>query len=105
LRVKTSTKVVYTVNLPKTIRKYNTETISDFDKEQVYFKLLSLNVDNKENRKAHVQVIHNNLKDKAGKIDANMCPKCGGSLVLRNGKYGQFKGCGNYPKCRFIVKS
>ncbi len=104
LKVKTSTDVVYTVNLPKTIRKYNTETISDSDKEQVYSKLFSLNVDNKENRKAHVKAIHNNLKDKDGKIDANICPKCGGNLVMRNGKYGQFKGCGNYPKCRFIVK-
>ena len=104
LKVKTSTDVVYTVNLPKTIRKYNTETISDSDKEQVYLKLFSLNVDNKENRKAHVQAIHNNLKDKDSKIDSNICPKCGGNLVLRNGKYGQFKGCGNYPKCRFIAK-
>ncbi|HEY8890518.1 MAG TPA: topoisomerase DNA-binding C4 zinc finger domain-containing protein [Clostridium sp.] len=33
-----------------------------------------------------------------------MCSKCGGKLVLRNGKYGQFKGCSSFPKCRFIVK-
>lgn len=29
------------------------------------------------------------------------CPECGGSLILRNGKYGQFYGCENFPKCRF----
>lgn len=29
------------------------------------------------------------------------CPFCGSSLVLRNGKYGQFWGCSTYPKCRF----
>lgn len=30
-----------------------------------------------------------------------ICPRCGYNLVLRNGKYGNFFGCSNYPKCRF----
>lgn len=29
------------------------------------------------------------------------CPFCGGELVLRHGKYGQFWGCSAYPKCKF----
>jgi hypothetical protein len=85
-------------------RKYIVGTISDPIKEKIYSKLLSLNIDNKGNRKTHVQAIHSNLADKGSKIDANICPKCGGSLVLRSGKYGKFKGCSNYPKCRFIGK-
>jgi len=32
------------------------------------------------------------------------CPRCGGKLVFRNGKLGQFYGCSNYPKCRFTTK-
>lgn len=104
LKVKTKTNVVYTVNLSKTIHKYISETISDSVKEQIYERLLYLNIDSKENRKAHVQGIHNNLADKQKKVSANTCPKCGGELVLRNGKYGQFKGCKNYPKCRFVAK-
>ena len=35
------------------------------------------------------------------KIEQNICPRCGGKLVLRCGKYGQFYGCANYPKCKF----
>lgn len=31
--------------------------------------------------------------------NAQICPKCGGKMVLRNGKYGEFYGCSNYPKC------
>ena len=31
----------------------------------------------------------------------NKCPFCGGELTLRNGKYGRFWGCSNYPKCKF----
>ena len=32
----------------------------------------------------------------------DICPKCGGKLVKRKGKYGEFIGCSNYPKCHFI---
>lgn len=104
LKVTAKTDVVYTINLLKTIKKYNTETMTDSIKEQIYAKLTSLNIDSKENRKSHVEQIHNKLTGDEEKIRNNICPKCGGTLVLRNGKYGQFKGCSNFPKCRFIVK-
>lgn len=36
-----------------------------------------------------------------------ICPKCGGKLVKRVSKRGNyagksFYGCGNYPKCKYI---
>lgn len=34
---------------------------------------------------------------KAGEV----CPRCGGELVRRKGRYGEFMGCSNYPKCRY----
>ena len=30
-----------------------------------------------------------------------LCKWCGGKLVLRQGKNGEFYGCSNYPKCRY----
>jgi len=36
------------------------------------------------------------LRAKHGK-----CPKCNGVLVIRNGKYGKFLGCQNYPYCKY----
>lgn len=30
-----------------------------------------------------------------------VCPRCGGELVKRKGKFGEFFGCGNFPACRF----
>lgn len=29
------------------------------------------------------------------------CPRCGGRLILRRGKFGQFYGCSNFPKCQY----
>ena len=104
LKVTSKTDVVYTINLSKIIKKYNVEAITDSVKEQIFKKLNSLNVDGKENRKTHVEAINKNITEKNNKIYSNVCPKCGSKLVLRNGKYGQFKGCSSYPKCRFIAK-
>lgn len=38
------------------------------------------------------------------KVEIKVCPKCGGKLVLRNGQYGEFYGCSNFPQCRFTLK-
>jgi DNA topoisomerase-1 len=29
------------------------------------------------------------------------CPRCGAVLVVREGKYGKFKGCSAYPRCKW----
>ena len=35
--------------------------------------------------------------EKTGEI----CPECGGDVVIRSGKYGKFKSCINYPTCKW----
>lgn len=30
-----------------------------------------------------------------------ICPMCGDKLLFRNGKYGGFIGCSNFPKCDY----
>ena len=32
------------------------------------------------------------------------CPECGGELVLKRGRYGEFIACSRYPDCRYIHK-
>ncbi len=32
-----------------------------------------------------------------------ICDKCGHKMLLREGKYGKFLGCSNFPKCRNIM--
>ena len=31
----------------------------------------------------------------------SQCPRCSGRLQLRNGQFGAFLGCTNYPRCRY----
>lgn len=53
--------------------------------------------------KNHKTEIKTNLKQKSNSLKENICPKCGNQLVVRNGKHGKFKGCSDYPKCRFTA--
>lgn len=32
------------------------------------------------------------------------CPECGGDLVIRKGKFGDFVACLNYPTCKYVKK-
>ena len=33
-----------------------------------------------------------------------ICPECGGKLLIRNGRFGEFIACGNFPKCHYTKK-
>lgn len=37
-------------------------------------------------------------------VEGKICPICGSPLVYRKGKYGEFIGCSNYPKCTYIER-
>ena len=45
-----------------------------------------------------------NQKIASIKTDGGICPQRGGKLIMRNGKYGSFIGCSNFPKCRYTQK-
>jgi DNA topoisomerase-1 len=30
------------------------------------------------------------------------CPKCGSNLVLKQGRFGEFTACSNYPACKYV---
>ena len=55
-------------------------------------------------------ILKNRAKNKIDKKIASIktkggvCPKCGGELIMREGKYGSFIGCSNFPKCRYTQK-
>ena len=101
LKITAAVDVIYTVNLPKTIRKYMVESVPDGVRDRIFSMLSTGNIVSKEERKKHVRDIHERLDSAENKIDSGICPKCGGNLVFRRGSRGSFRGCANYPKCRF----
>jgi DNA topoisomerase-1 len=34
-------------------------------------------------------------------LEGEFCPECGGQLLLRKGRYGEFVACSNFPKCKY----
>ena len=60
-------------------------------------------VTTKEAKKEHVKQIHTKVRNDSIKVVSGICPKCGGRLVARSGKKGNFTGCSNYPKCRYTM--
>ena len=46
----------------------------------------------------------NNFSNVSTNRVAKICPRCGGNLVERTGKFGTFYGCSNYPKCKYTLK-
>ena len=32
------------------------------------------------------------------------CPRCGHALVVKQGRFGEFTACGDYPKCKYVRK-
>ena len=32
------------------------------------------------------------------------CDKCGGDMVVKSGRYGNFTACSNFPDCKNILK-
>lgn len=103
LKVDTLTPVVYTTNLLKAILQFNREVISETMKKKIYNYLSTNNITSKEIRNKHVSFIQDSKAVHRQKASNNTCPRCNSSLVLRKGKFGEFNGCSNYPKCRYTL--
>ncbi len=47
----------------------------------------------------------NIISQKVHEKTGQSCPKCGGELVKKNSRYGEFIACNNYPKCKYIKQT
>lgn len=101
LKVKTKQKLIYFSELKRTIKEYSEHRIAQESLDELANIITTANIDSKENRKVHIQNIHAKIEEKEEMVEQGICPKCGGKLVERQGKYRAFLGCSNYPKCKF----
>lgn len=101
LKNKSLDNVVYWNQINRVIRSYSQRKISVEQVQHAYDTLMEANIESIDARKHHVQNIRKQKYRHNLSIDNGRCPHCGEKLVLRNGKYGDFYGCSNYPHCKF----
>lgn len=85
------------------IKRFRNKVLSA---EQVGFyrrRILEVISTAESDRKQHLDNVNRNKERRDVAVASGKCPRCGGNLVLRNGKYGQFYGCSNYPRCNYIL--
>jgi len=103
IKVKTAKDVVHEKYLLRTIKNYQNEIISNRLKDEIFDYLKIIKKMNMDYGRKHVK----NIKRKRSIINmekkSSVCPRCGSSLIQRNGKYGSFLGCSNYPRCKFTI--
>lgn len=108
--------------MPTTIGVETTDKLQEFFSDIVnveYTSAMENDLDLiAENKKDNIQL----LKDFYGKFEpmvegafekmekkeaektGETCPECGSDLVIRNGRFGTFTACSNYPTCKYIKK-
>ena len=84
------------------IKNYSEKNLDNAEIENIYNRLFALDKSQEYSPAEHKKQIEQNIQQTQQKIYTGVCPRCGGTLIERKGKYGKFYGCSNYPKCRFI---
>jgi DNA topoisomerase-1 len=56
-------------------------------------------LESKADKKAEV-IEKNGETEKLSEAEGEKCEKCGGKMVLKEGRFGKFLACENYPKCK-----
>ena len=103
--IESEVPVIYKTSLNQIIK--NSSNIRCLTNEEVLKikKILeSTEIIEKDFKKEHIHNIHQNITEKQLKKRNLICPRCNSELKLRNGKYGKFYGCSNYPNCKFTMK-
>lgn len=104
LKLDRSLPVMYWRQIVPYIKRHKDAVMSESYAEEIYNKLMAANVTDGDAQKQHVKSVKQNQQRRNVSVANGKCPRCGGNLVLRDGRYGRFYGCSNYPKCKYILK-
>ena len=101
--IQSNVHIVSIDNLLYTIGHFE-EVCLSIEKVEIIEKVIVQNNNlSKDYKEKHIE----NIKAKKNHINYcekyDICPKCGGKLILRKSKYGEFLGCSNFPKCTFTM--
>lgn len=105
LRITTPNHIVINrCNLRQAIRQFDTPCLTDRQIKIIVHKLSSNNITEESARERHAQSVQQLQFHKQELASKGICPRCNSRLVERNGKFGRFIGCSNYPKCDYTRK-
>ena len=105
LRIEAHSPVLHVNELADYIRDYSSTChLTEAQMNAFYQVLCDVQESNQSKKQEHIEYVQEKIQEKGAKIASGICPKCGGNLVLKNGKHGSFYGCSNYPKCRYTVR-
>lgn len=103
INVTVSQPVLNMYNVVPYIKQYRENVLSSEQMDYYRRRLLEVITTSESDRKEHLDNVYRNKERRDSTVARGKCPRCGGNLVLRNGKYGQFYGCSNYPRCNCIL--
>lgn len=104
IKVTTTTDVVYTTQLLRTIKQYTDCNLTEQDKENIFEAIKAMNSIATYDKREHVKSIQQRIEKRENAIRDHKCPQCGSDLILRKGKFSTFLGCTNYPKCTHTIQ-
>lgn len=103
--VQSNIPVVYDSRLLDEIRKHSVvKNLSGEDIVKIASLIRDTQCSNRKNTKKHIANIQKNVRERHRREKNMICPKCGAELKQRDGVYGKFYGCSNYPRCKFTMK-
>ena len=103
LKVQGCDEVIYDGMLLETICRYK-EKVFTAELMEVYARIIDdIIEENQETKSAHVNQVREKIVRRDQEVKTGQCPRCNGRLVLRKGKYGDFYGCSNYPRCTYTL--
>ena len=101
IKVHSNNNIVYFRDIIPTIYSYSSKIFSIREIDLMTNKLCSLQSNSNEEIKEHISYVKNKKIFSENAVQQGICPHCGSPLKIRNGKYGPFIGCSNYPKCKY----
>lgn len=103
LRCNTNSATLYTDQLLSYILSHKTVAFTTDGVERLSQRLSEKIVTDPERKQKHIRSIRQNITERELQVANMICPRCKGKLVERQGKYGRFLGCSNYPRCKFTT--
>ncbi|WP_295217388.1 NERD domain-containing protein [Ruminococcus sp.] len=105
LNVNTEQELVHFSKLRRAIRAYRHTFFSWDTVQYMAGTILCANVDSKAARKQLLDQIDSEIAYQNFALRNGLCPRCGGTLLLRHGAYGDFYGCSRFPDCRYTLRA